>query len=118
MFNKIHGCKIKDLRIKNSMLNNNKISVNFTGMEETTHHFYPFSSYSSSHLGNLKIQVKTHKGKKLYACSQCDYKCKRNYDLKRHMQVHTGERPFVCLYCDHKFALKYNLRTHIKLKHT
>ena len=55
--------------------------------------------------------------KKLFICEQCNYSCKRAFNLKIHMRTHSGEKPFSCTLCKFSCALANTLKTH-KRKHT
>lgn len=52
---------------------------------------------------------------KIFSCSLCPRKFKRQEHLKRHFRsLHTGEKPFGCNICGKKFSRSDNLGQHIK----
>lgn len=92
---------------------------------------------------NMKYHVKTHAGKKLFACDICGKKfirkcyfqnhlkshsfkktfqcdlCKKVYKCKKslviHFRSHTGERPFSCNICYRDFSRKRDLIIHTRI---
>lgn len=52
---------------------------------------------------------------KIFSCSMCPRKFKRQEHLKRHFRsLHTGEKPFGCSQCGKKFSRSDNLGQHMK----
>lgn len=53
---------------------------------------------------------------KIYGCTMCTRKFKRQEHLKRHFRsLHTGEKPFNCEICNKKFSRNDNLGQHMKI---
>ncbi|XP_075434131.1 uncharacterized protein LOC142471216 isoform X3 [Ascaphus truei] len=57
---------------------------------------------------------KTHKGGKLYVCSDCGKHFTRSSHLSVHRRVHTGEKPYTCNECGKHFACSSHLVSHLK----
>ncbi|XP_069073717.1 oocyte zinc finger protein XlCOF6-like isoform X2 [Pleurodeles waltl] len=71
----------------------------------------------SSSLGHQDTEetIKTRRGSKEYACSDCSRKCSSKLALQRHMGVHAGVKPFHCQHCDYKTRLKASLIQHMRV---
>ena len=50
---------------------------------------------------------------KSVSCSECDYKCRDNYQLKIHMRSHSKEKPFMCNLCEFRCSKKEDCKRHI-----
>lgn len=68
---------------------------------------------------NSNDEKKKDGPKKTFACSECEKKFKRNFDLKMHVQrVHKNVRLFSCELCQMSFKNKYDYNRHQGLKHS
>ena len=52
-----------------------------------------------------------------FACSKCDRKFVKSYDLSRHLQRHAGILNEVCKICNKGYSIKDSLRNHIIHQH-
>ncbi|XP_063630806.1 zinc finger protein 271-like [Cydia splendana] len=57
-------------------------------------------------------QEMSHKDRKPYKCSTCEYMASKIEDLQKHQLIHAGDKPYQCRYCDHRSRQRENLRTH------
>ncbi|VEU19572.1 DEKNAAC100637 [Brettanomyces naardenensis] len=84
--------------------------------EETTdengHVTYKLSREKLSDLAAPSLGKKNQKNPSLYACTICDKKFTRPYNLKSHLRTHTNERPFVCSICGKAFARQHDKKRH------
>ncbi|XP_057705228.1 gastrula zinc finger protein 5-1-like isoform X3 [Corythoichthys intestinalis] len=62
----------------------------------------------------LKEHTRTHTGDEPIACSVCNKRFGKKYQLTRHSQTHTGEKHFVCSLCDKKYRIKVHLTRHMR----
>ncbi|XP_006643154.3 zinc finger and SCAN domain-containing protein 2-like [Lepisosteus oculatus] len=73
---------------------------------------------SSEHQSSkLKSDQCTHKGERVFICSQCGRSFSRSDHLKTHQLIHTGEKPFRCGQCGKTFTRTGSLKNH-QLIHT
>uniref|UniRef100_A0A8C5MHT8 C2H2-type domain-containing protein n=1 Tax=Leptobrachium leishanense TaxID=445787 RepID=A0A8C5MHT8_9ANUR len=56
--------------------------------------------------------MKTHRGPKMYPCSDCGKAFNRESHLNLHLRTHTGEKPYTCPECGKSFSQKSHLRRH------
>ena len=56
--------------------------------------------------------MRSHTGKKRFACDRCSYSTYRSDYLKMHMRIHTGEKPYKCEICQLAFSNVSNLNRH------
>ena len=70
--------------------------------------------YASSHTGNLRTHLKSHRGEKPNKCSQCDYASSEAGHLRTHLKTHSGEKSNKCSQCDYASHDAGNLRRHLK----
>lgn len=56
--------------------------------------------------------TKEHNMPKFHACSKCEWKFKRSYDLRRHERSHNHSKLFRCIKCKAKFVRKDALKRH------
>jgi len=47
-----------------------------------------------------------------FACTLCDKRFTRAYNLRSHLRTHTDERPFVCTVCGKAFARQHDRKRH------
>ncbi|KAL1304837.1 hypothetical protein AAFC00_003763 [Neodothiora populina] len=47
-----------------------------------------------------------------FACTLCDKRFTRAYNLRSHLRTHTDERPFVCTICGKAFARQHDRKRH------
>ena len=64
----------------------------------------------------LQNHEKIHTGEKMYICTLCNKRFRRDHHLKVHMRLHSGERPYSCSHpnCNRQFVQVANLRRHMK----
>uniref|UniRef100_A0A3B4U296 C2H2-type domain-containing protein n=1 Tax=Seriola dumerili TaxID=41447 RepID=A0A3B4U296_SERDU len=67
--------------------------------------------------GNLRNNMKVHKGKRPYSCTHCNKCFKVKGHMIEHIRTHTGEKPFRCHVCGHAFNRDRMLKKHILTKH-
>ena len=58
---------------------------------------------------------KTHKERKVYKCSKCDYQTFHGRSMDRHFYsyVHGESKPLTCI-CNRGFVREFELQNHIK----
>ena len=74
--------------------------------------------YATGHKSKFDTHLRTHTGKKPFACPHCPFRTAQKGDLTRHIRAkHTGEGLFVCPHCTFRTVRKDRLTSHIRIQH-
>ncbi|KAM4641954.1 uncharacterized protein O3C94_016313 [Discoglossus pictus] len=117
-----------DLSIKSNNLGRHPSSAHFiTGDKDVTYHCQGSNSANKSGNGSIsdsgacfsqnssKVQKRSLKPKKSYACPECGKIFVKKSRLTRHKTLHSGEKAFTCSECGKCFRYQSSLLTHQRI---
>ncbi|XP_069499236.1 zinc finger protein 436-like isoform X3 [Ambystoma mexicanum] len=70
---------------------------------------------SDSLTRGITLNMRMHKGVRLYVCTECDKRFSRKDHLITHHRTHSGEKPYICGFCHKRFNRKDYLNEHIRI---
>lgn len=76
--------------------------------------------FATKKKGLLKVHINTvHYNMKVYSCDLCKFISIQKGNLQAHVRtVHTKERNFACEFCEYRAGTKGILKTHVKNRHS